>query len=103
MGLFDKGITGVRDGYTAIIRRLVRVAFIGLVVVGAAVAVILSLGSTLPQGFLPSEDQGYLMVDVQLPDGAALQRTEGVTERVVELASKTPGSRTSLSSTAIRS
>ncbi|WP_422038486.1 efflux RND transporter permease subunit [Roseibium sp.] len=91
MGLFDRGITGVRDGYTAIIRRLVRVAFIGLIIVGGAIAVIMSLGSTLPQGFLPSEDQGYLMVDVQLPDGAALQRTETVTERVVELTQAVPG------------
>ncbi|MET1415718.1 multidrug efflux RND transporter permease subunit [Roseibium sp. HPY-6] len=91
MGLFDRGITGVRDGYTAIIRRLVRVAFIGLIIVGGAIAVIVSLGSTLPQGFLPSEDQGYLMVDVQLPDGAALQRTETVTDRVVELTRAVPG------------
>jgi len=91
MGLFDRGITGVRDGYTAIIRRLVRVAFVGLIIVGGAIAVIMSLGSTLPQGFLPSEDQGYLMVDVQLPDGAALQRTETVTERVVELTQAVPG------------
>ncbi len=91
MGLFDRGITNVRDGYTAIVRRLVRVAFVGLVIVAGAVAVIMSLGSTLPQGFLPSEDQGYLMVDVQLPDGSALQRTETVTARVVDLAKKTAG------------
>lgn len=66
-------------------------AFIGLVVVGGAIAVIMTLGSSLPQGFLPSEDQGYLMVDVQLPDGAALGRTEQVTAQVVDLASKTAG------------
>ncbi|WP_305988158.1 efflux RND transporter permease subunit [Roseibium sp. MMSF_3544] len=91
MGLFDRGITGVRDGYTAIIRRLVRVAFVALIVVGGAIAVIITLGGSLPQGFLPSEDQGYLMVDVQLPDGAALERTESVTDRVVELTQNTPG------------
>ncbi|MBG6209916.1 HAE1 family hydrophobic/amphiphilic exporter-1 [Labrenzia sp. EL_126] len=91
MGLFDRGITGIRDGYTAIIRRLVRVAFVAIIIVGGAIAVIVTLGGTLPQGFLPSEDQGYLMVDVQLPDGAALERTEEVTKRVVELTQKTPG------------
>ncbi|MBO6893031.1 MAG: multidrug efflux RND transporter permease subunit [Roseibium sp.] len=91
MGLFDRGIMSVRDGYTAIIRRLVRVAFVGILVVIGAVVTIVTLGGTLPQGFLPSEDQGYLMVDVQLPDGAALERTEGVTERVIELASSTAG------------
>lgn len=91
MGLFDKGITGVRNGYTAIVRRLVRVAIVGIIVVGGAIAIIVTLGGSLPQGFLPSEDQGYLMVDVQLPDGASLERTEGVTAQVVALASKTAG------------
>ncbi|WP_153769114.1 multidrug efflux RND transporter permease subunit [Labrenzia sp. CE80] len=91
MGMFDRGIKSVRNGYTAIIRRLVRVAVLSLVVVAGAVCMILYLGSSLPQGFLPLEDQGYLMVDVQLPDGASLERTESVTKRVVELASKTPG------------
>ncbi|QFS99781.1 Efflux pump membrane transporter BepG [Labrenzia sp. THAF191b] len=91
MGLFDRGITSVRNGYTSVIRRLVRFAVIGLAVVAGAVALIVTLGGTLPQGFLPSEDQGYLMVDVQLPDGASLQRTENVTKQVVDLTSKTPG------------
>ncbi|TYC65628.1 efflux RND transporter permease subunit [Stappia sp. BW2] len=91
MGLFDRGITSVRNGYTSVIRRLVRFAIIGLAVVAGAVALIVTLGGSLPQGFLPSEDQGYLMVDVQLPDGASLQRTETVTKQVVELASKTAG------------
>lgn len=91
MGLFDRGITSVRNGYTSVIRRLVRFAVIGLAVVAGAVTLIVTLGGTLPQGFLPSEDQGYLMVDVQLPDGASLQRTENVTKQVVDLTSKTPG------------
>ncbi|MES0808993.1 multidrug efflux RND transporter permease subunit [Roseibium sp. SCPC15] len=91
MGLFDRGIMKVRDGYTAIVRRLVRVAFIGVLIVAGVVVMIVTLGGSLPQGFLPSEDQGYLMVDVQLPDGAALERTEVVTDRVVELARNTAG------------
>jgi len=91
MGMFDRGIMSVRDGYTAVVSRLVRVAVLGLAVVAGAVAMILVLGSSLPQGFLPLEDQGYLMVDVQLPDGASLERTETVTERVVKLAKATPG------------
>jgi multidrug efflux pump len=91
MGMFDRGITSVRDGYTAVVRRLVRVAFVGVAIVAGVVVMIVVLGGSLPQGFLPSEDQGYLMVDVQLPDGAALGRTEVVTERVVELVTNTAG------------
>ncbi|POF30097.1 efflux RND transporter permease subunit [Roseibium marinum] len=91
MGVFDRGITSFRNGYTAIVRRLVRVAFVGLIIVAGVVALIVTLGGTLPQGFLPSEDQGYLMVDVQLPDGAALGRTEDVTKRIVDLVENTAG------------
>jgi HAE1 family hydrophobic/amphiphilic exporter-1 len=47
--------------------------------------------SRVPTGFIPIEDQGYLLVAVQLPDGAALDRTQHVLEQVSEIASKVPG------------
>src|ERR1700758_1414914 len=45
----------------------------------------------VPTGFLPIEDQGYLLAAVQLPDGAALDRTQEVLEKVSDIAQKTPG------------
>ena len=47
--------------------------------------------SRVPTGFIPIEDQGYLLVAAQLPDGAALDRTQRILDRVSELASKTAG------------
>jgi HAE1 family hydrophobic/amphiphilic exporter-1 len=47
--------------------------------------------SRVPTGFIPIEDQGYLLVAVQLPDGAALDRTQQVLTRVSEITGKTPG------------
>jgi hydrophobic/amphiphilic exporter-1 (mainly G- bacteria), HAE1 family len=47
--------------------------------------------SRVPTGFLPIEDQGYLIAAVQLPDGAALDRTQTVLDRVSEIVGKTPG------------
>ncbi|WP_316214480.1 MULTISPECIES: multidrug efflux RND transporter permease subunit [unclassified Bradyrhizobium] len=47
--------------------------------------------SRVPTGFLPIEDQGYLIVAVQLPDGAALDRTQKALEKVSEIAGQTPG------------
>ena len=47
--------------------------------------------SRVPTGFMPIEDQGYLLAAVQLPDGAALDRTQRVLDQVSELAGKTPG------------
>ena len=46
--------------------------------------------SRVPTGFLPIEDQGYLLVAVQLPDGAALERTQKVLEQVSTIAQKDP-------------
>jgi len=47
--------------------------------------------SRIPTGFIPIEDQGYLLAAVQLPDGAAIDRTQRVLDQVTEIASKTPG------------
>ena len=49
------------------------------------------LGSRLPGGFLPDEDQGYLYLAMQLPNAASLQRTDAVCRQVEEILAKTPG------------
>ena len=49
------------------------------------------VGSRLPGGFLPDEDQGYLFLAVQLPDAASLQRTDEVCKQVEQILAKTPG------------
>ena len=49
--------------------------------------------SRIATGFLPVEDQGYLLASVQLPDGASLARTQKTLEKVTEIALKTPGVR----------
>src|ERR1700746_427566 len=76
------------------------VALIGTIVrhAGASVTIaliLIGLGfyglARVPTGFLPIEDQGYLLAAVQLPDGAALDRTQEVLEKVSDIAQKTPG------------
>jgi hydrophobic/amphiphilic exporter-1 (mainly G- bacteria), HAE1 family len=47
--------------------------------------------SRIPTGFLPIEDQGYLLATVQLPDGASLERTHATLQQTAEIARKTPG------------
>jgi hydrophobe/amphiphile efflux-1 (HAE1) family protein len=78
LGFIDR----VRDGYAGIVRRLLRFAVLGLVVVAASGAGIWQLSRMVPTGFLPEEDQGAFFVVVQLPDGAAVQRTLEVVEQV---------------------
>ena len=82
---FEDVVSGARNGYVGIVRRLVRLPIFGL---GLIVAMIFGTGGlmkSLPAGFLPSEDSGYLFVDVQLPDAAALNRTEKVSDRLNDL------------------
>jgi multidrug efflux pump subunit AcrB len=64
-----RGIDWVRDGYGAIVARLVRFSVIGLVMVGAAMAGVWGPGEITPTGFLSEDDQGAFFVVVQLPDG----------------------------------
>jgi len=45
----------------------------------------------LPTGFLPIEDQGYVMASIQLPDAASLERSQAVLERIDGILKKTPG------------
>jgi hydrophobic/amphiphilic exporter-1 (mainly G- bacteria), HAE1 family len=92
---FYRGFNRVYDrmerGYTRLITGLVRHAGLSVTVA----LILIAIGgyglSRVPTGFIPVEDQGYLLAAVQLPDGAALDRTQRVLDQVQEIASKTPG------------
>jgi HAE1 family hydrophobic/amphiphilic exporter-1 len=69
------------------VRRATIVAGAGL----ALIAIALWGLTRVPTGFLPEEDQGYLMVAVQMPDGASLERAEKVLDSVAKIGRQTPG------------
>ncbi len=81
----------VETGYEKLVGRMVRrpvlFSLIALALVGLAVAGLVRL----PTAFIPTEDQGYVMVAAQLPDGASLERTGKVMERASSLAREIPG------------
>lgn len=88
---FEAGISATRDGYTAVVRRLIRVAtlcFIGLLVAAAATG---WLFMKTPTGFVPEEDRGAFFIAINLPDGAALGRTEAVLAEAESIVSGVPG------------
>ncbi len=88
---FEQGIGGVRGGYVGIVRRLVRVPLLAVAILAAMILGSGGLLKALPAGFIPLEDNGYLFVDVQLPDAASLERTEAVAERVSNKILEIPG------------
>jgi HAE1 family hydrophobic/amphiphilic exporter-1 len=73
---FDKVYYPLEDKYIGFIDTLVhnnkKVGLIGVILVAVAIFGI----SRIPTGFIPIEDQGYILLNVQLPDGASLERTE---------------------------
>src|SRR5438034_2220112 len=88
---FNRGYERVERWYGSLIARMVWRS--GLMA-AAAIALIAATGywfSRVPTGFLPIEDQGYMIALVQLPDGASLQRTQKALDKVFEIARQTPG------------
>jgi hydrophobic/amphiphilic exporter-1 (mainly G- bacteria), HAE1 family len=81
----------VERAYAALMRRLVGFAGIMALVALVIIAGTLYEFSRVPTGFIPFEDQGYMVATVQLPDGASLVRTGKVLERVSEIARKVGG------------
>ena len=82
MGYLMRGIDQVRDGYAYVVARLVRVSLLVLVVVAGAGLATGWLFQVTPTGFLPEEDQGAFMAEVQLPQGASVNRTLEVVKQL---------------------
>lgn len=82
MGRIGQGIDKVRDGYANIVRRTLRLSIISMVLVAAFGLGIFGLMKVTPTGFLPEEDQGAFFVNVQLPDGASVNRTSDTVKQV---------------------
>ena len=91
IGYVLRGIDKARDGYAAIVRRLVRLAAFGLVALLVFMGGVGWLFKVTPTGFLPAEDQGAVFGEIQLPEGASVNRTDAVTKRIEEIVRNTPG------------
>ncbi|QEN86227.1 multidrug efflux RND transporter permease subunit [Labrys sp. KNU-23] len=83
-------IDNVRDGYAAVVTRLVRVSVLSLVAVAAFAVGTYVLSQKTPTGFVPEEDQGAFFIVLQLPDGASVNRTTAVVEQVEGILKQMP-------------
>jgi HAE1 family hydrophobic/amphiphilic exporter-1 len=89
--IFNRIYDAAESVYTRLISGMVRrSAFVALL--GVALICVAFWGiASVPTAFLPLEDQGYLTVSAQLPDGASLERTQRVMEKVTNIAKAIPG------------
>jgi hydrophobe/amphiphile efflux-1 (HAE1) family protein len=90
MGWVLRRIDNFRDGYAAIVQRLIRVSFLSVVAILAAAAAIYALQGRVPTGFLPEEDQEAFFISVQLPDGASVTRSSEAAKRIEALLHSMP-------------
>jgi HAE1 family hydrophobic/amphiphilic exporter-1 len=80
--IFDALYRPMERGYAWSVRHLLRVWWLVLIVFVGLFAFSVWWYERTPEGFLPTEDQGYVLIAVQLPDAASLERTREVTERM---------------------
>jgi HAE1 family hydrophobic/amphiphilic exporter-1 len=93
-GGFNRWFGRATDGYIVVSRLLVRKVAIPFLLLAGVATLSVLLGRKLPTGFVPDEDQGYAIIGVQLPDGASLQRTRAVYEKIDAILAKQPGLQT---------
>jgi len=91
---FNRGFDKLANGYAWVVRALVatRLALAVMIVIFAGLLwATVHMLETVPRGFIPTLDQGYAIVVIQLPEGASLSRTDAVIRRASQIMQDTPG------------
>ncbi|MEJ8575040.1 multidrug efflux RND transporter permease subunit [Microbaculum marinum] len=88
---FNVGLDKVRNRYTGLVGAIARRSLIAGVIILAVGLGAGYLFKITPTGFIPTEDQGALFVNIQLPDAASQPRTQQVVNQVEQIAKQTPG------------
>jgi len=79
------------DGYISVSRTLIRKSGLAVAALLLFGLVAVFFGTKLPTGFLPDEDQGYVYVNLQLPNSASLERTDQAAREIEDILAKMPG------------
>jgi len=88
---FNRGFGALSSGYAASVKGMSKVwPLVMLIFVGLCVLAFLGF-RTIATGFVPEEDQGYVLAVVELPDASTIDRTQAVMAEVSRLAASTPG------------
>ena len=89
--VFNKWFGRATDGYVGVCRLLIRKSYFTLILLAVFALLAVMLGKSIPTGFLPDEDQGYIYAGVQLPNASSAQRTSEVMRQAEEILKATPG------------
>jgi HAE1 family hydrophobic/amphiphilic exporter-1 len=86
----DRMLGGLRRGYAALLRRLLAHPLLVAVAFLVAIACAILMFRTVPKGFIPDEDQGYVIISVQGPEGMSLAQNEKVIRQIGDLLARQP-------------
>jgi hydrophobe/amphiphile efflux-1 (HAE1) family protein len=89
--LFNRGLEGTTAAYAATLKHVVRLAVLVLLIYGGLLVLTYFGFRTVPTGFIPSQDQGYLLMNLQMPDATSIDRTEATLKKLSDIAMHTPG------------
>ena len=88
---FNKGFDFTANVYTWFVGRLLRISLLVLLGYAGLLHLTYVNFSEAPKGFIPTQDKGYLLVNLQLPDSASVGRTEQAMKQIEEITRQTPG------------
>ena len=88
---FNRVFGRAAEGYVRLSGLMIRKSVVALVLLVGLGAAGIFFGRLLPSGFLPDEDQGYVFVNMQLPNAASLERTAAASRQVEDILANTPG------------
>jgi HAE1 family hydrophobic/amphiphilic exporter-1 len=89
--LFNRWFEKMTGGYVSWSHVLIRRWVIAMLLLVGISVIAGGMGRSLPTSFIPEEDQGYAFLQIQLPDAAALQRTDAVMRRIDDMLAHTHG------------
>ncbi|WP_304636716.1 MULTISPECIES: efflux RND transporter permease subunit [Pseudoalteromonas] len=87
---FNDMFTKITSRYVGAVGFMVRRGLLGLILMTGMIAATIGLWQNTPGSLVPDEDQGYYISAIFLPDGSSLERTEQVTQQVVEAVQSNP-------------
>ncbi len=90
-GAFNRLFKRTSEGYQSLVGKMLKTTFRYMVIYGVIIAAVAWMAARMPTSFLPAEDQGYLLANVQLPPGASTGRTLSVMEQAEQYFMKEPG------------
>jgi multidrug efflux pump len=92
-GGFNRAFNRATEGYVRIVGWTLHGSAVVLLLYGGMIYGTYYLFTVTPTGFIPSQDKGYLILNVRVADSASLQRTQAIIAKIEELAGSVPGVR----------